>query len=60
MFFVDSYAKSDDKSPVIVQAYKTKSGAEKAAKKRRMAWPRVEIVEAADCENQFSHSLSLQ
>lgn len=48
-FIVLSGHKSD--SPVIVQTFKTKRAAEKAATKRRAFWPCVTITEKEESEN---------
>lgn len=48
-FIVTSGYKPD--SPVIVQAFKTKRAAEKAATKRRAFWPCVAVTEKEESEN---------
>lgn len=48
-FIVLSGYKSD--FPVIVQTFKTKRAAEKAATKRRAFWPCVTIAEKEESEN---------
>lgn len=60
MFYVDSYAKTADKMPTIIEAYKTRVGAEKRAARRRKFWPRVEVVENFNDVNQFAHGLNLE
>ena len=48
-FIVTSGYKPD--SPVIVQTFKTKRAAEKAAIKRRAFWPCVAVAEKEESEN---------